>query len=105
MSDQELLWMLVPAAGTLVGGLAILAVGRPSDRTLDLLLGFTAGVMLAATSFSLLEPALERGGFWEVAVGFVLGRGCCTGRSSDTAAAHHQPASQRGTPARLPVPA
>lgn len=65
--------MLIPAAGTALGGLAILVVGRPADRTLDLLLGFTAGVMLAATFFSLLEPALERGSLWEVAVGFVLG--------------------------------
>jgi ZIP family zinc transporter len=73
MSNQELMWMLLPALGTAVGGLAILAVGRPSARTLDLLLGFTAGVMLAATSFSLLQPALDRGDLWEVALGFALG--------------------------------
>jgi ZIP family zinc transporter len=73
VTGEELLWMLAPAAGTAAGGLAILAGGPRSDRALDLLLGFTAGVMLAATSFSLLVPALERGELWEVAVGFVLG--------------------------------
>lgn len=40
---------------------------------LDALLGFTAGVMLAATAFSLLVPALDRGGLPEVLVGFGLG--------------------------------
>jgi ZIP family zinc transporter len=73
VTGEELLWMLAPAAGTAVGGLAILAAGPRSDRALDLLLGFTAGVMLAATSFSLLVPALERGELWEVSIGFVLG--------------------------------
>ena len=40
---------------------------------LDTLLGFTAGVMLAATAFSLLVPAFDRGGLLEVVVGFALG--------------------------------
>jgi ZIP family zinc transporter len=40
---------------------------------LDALLGFTAGVMLAATAFSLLVPALDRGTVWEVVAGLALG--------------------------------
>ena len=48
---------------------------RPSALTLDTLLGFTAGVMLAATAFSLLVPALDRGSLGEVLLGFVLGSG------------------------------
>jgi zinc transporter, ZIP family len=48
---------------------------KPSDRLLDTLLGFTAGVMLGATAFSLLVPALERGSVVEVLVGFALGSG------------------------------
>lgn len=65
--------MLLPAAGTALGGLGILVLGSPPARVLDLLLGFTAGVMLAAASFSLLVPALEIGALWEVIVGFTLG--------------------------------
>lgn len=42
---------------------------------LDSLLGFTAGVMLAATSFSLLVPGLEYGTVGEVLAGFALGSG------------------------------
>jgi zinc transporter, ZIP family len=67
------MWMVVPGLATGVGGLALLAFPRPSERTLDTLLGFTAGVMLAATAFSLLVPALERGGLGEVIAGFALG--------------------------------
>jgi zinc transporter ZupT len=53
----------------------VLVFKRPSALTLDALLGFTAGVMLAATAFSLLVPALDRGSLGEVLLGFALGSG------------------------------
>lgn len=65
--------MVGAGLATGVGGLAILLVRRQSNRTLDVLLGFTAGVMLAATVFSLLVPALDRGGVWEVVAGVAAG--------------------------------
>ena len=40
---------------------------------LDSALGFTAGVMLAATAFSLLVPAFDRGGITETMIGFACG--------------------------------
>jgi ZIP family zinc transporter len=46
---------------------------RISDRFLDILLGFAAGVMLAATSFSLLVPSVELGGPWVAVLGLLLG--------------------------------
>lgn len=73
MDAETLAWIVGAGAATGLGGLALLAFKRPSQTLLDRLLGFTAGVMLAATSFSLLVPALERGELWEVALGFVLG--------------------------------
>ncbi len=93
--------MLIPAVGTAVGALVILAVGRPSDRTLGLLLGLTAGVMLAATSFSLLEPALERGPLWEVAVGFVLGGASLAALDTWLPHAHERFAERGHAPAGL----
>lgn len=45
-----------------VGALPILFVRKISDRLLDAMLGFAAGVMLAATAFSLIVPAIELGG-------------------------------------------
>src|SRR5688572_20736600 len=45
----------------------------PSELLLDALLGFTAGVMLAATMFSLLVPALDDGSLAEVVLGVATG--------------------------------
>ena len=71
------------AAGlaTGVGALPALMLKNISRRTLNVLLGFAAGVMLAATSFSLIVPAFEYGGIlfggfwsvWIVVVGLAAG--------------------------------
>jgi ZIP family zinc transporter len=66
-------WILAAGAATGVGGLALLLLPHPSDLLLDALLGFTAGVMLAATAFSLLVPALGEGTLAEVLAGVVVG--------------------------------
>lgn len=46
------------AAG--IGALPVLALRTISDRQQDVMLGFSAGVMLGATAFSLLLPGIER---------------------------------------------
>lgn len=75
LDAETLLGLIVPGLATGLGGVAVLVFRRPSALTLDTLLGFTAGVMLAATAFSLLVPALERGSLGEVLFGFALGAG------------------------------
>ena len=52
---------LLAGLGTAVGALGIFLVRRLSDRTEDVLLSSAAGVMLAATFFSLLLPAIGYG--------------------------------------------
>lgn len=47
---------------TAVGALPIFLTKNVSEKMLDTLLGFAAGVMLAATSFSLIIPSLEHSG-------------------------------------------
>lgn len=63
------------AAGTAtgLGALPIMFLRDVSDRLLDVMLGFAAGVMLAASSFSLLVPAIELAGVWVTAAGLGLG--------------------------------
>jgi ZIP family zinc transporter len=73
MDAATLFWILGAGLATTLGGLALLAIRNPSERLLDGLLGFTAGIMLAATAFSLLVPALDRGSVTEVVLGFALG--------------------------------
>jgi ZIP family zinc transporter len=56
---------LLAGLGTGVGALPALFLKRVSDRALDAMLGAAAGVMLAATSFSLVVPAIEYGNeYW-----------------------------------------
>ncbi|NIV37200.1 MAG: ZIP family metal transporter, partial [Anaerolineae bacterium] len=46
---------------------------RPSEKLMDAMLGFAAGVMLAATAFGLLLPAIDEGGIWVTVGGLALG--------------------------------
>jgi len=73
---------LFTALATGAGALPVLFVRHISDAARDSLLGFGAGVMLAASFFSLLAPALESaatvsgsagGGALTVAIGLSLG--------------------------------
>jgi ZIP family zinc transporter len=73
---------MLAAAATALGTLPILFSRRLSDRLLDTLLGFGAGVMLAATAFSLILPALnaaERLGSGPWNAGLVVGAGILIG--------------------------
>jgi ZIP family zinc transporter len=56
-----------------MGALSVLVVRRPTQRTLDALLGFAAGVMLTASFTSLILPGIERGGLLPVILGIGLG--------------------------------
>lgn len=69
---------LAAGLATGVGALPVLFSRNISRRTQDIMMGFGAGVMLAATSFSLIIPAVEAvGGGWNgafvVAAGMMLG--------------------------------
>ena len=58
-TELALLGSAVTLFSTSLGALPTLLTKRVSERTQDMLMGFSAGVMLAATCFSLLNPALQ----------------------------------------------
>ncbi|MGE4290567.1 MAG: ZIP family metal transporter [Desulfovibrio sp.] len=66
---------------TAVGAGVVFLTRNVSKRTLDVMLGFAAGVMIAASYWSLLAPAIEMSesmGSWKfvpAAVGFIAGAG------------------------------
>jgi ZIP family zinc transporter len=70
---QALLASLLAGLATGLGGLLVVALPRLSRRVYDSLLGFSAGVMLAAAALTLLWPALERGGIFGVSAGLFSG--------------------------------
>jgi ZIP family zinc transporter len=85
-SDERLLAALggglFAALATALGTIPVLLSQRVSQRTSDAMLGFGAGVMLAATSFSLVVPGLaaaraDGAGPW--AAGGVVGAGIALG--------------------------
>ncbi len=82
--DSILLGLLASGAAGLAtgfGAIPVLIGGKFSRKSLDMMLGFAAGVMLAASSFSLLVPSLEIStaqmgpalAVFPVSVGFLLG--------------------------------
>ncbi len=76
--NEEIIWLgstasLLAGLATGAGALPVLFIKKISDRLLDVMLGFSAGVMLAATSFSLIVPAIDLSGPWVAVFGLLLG--------------------------------
>ena len=82
MSLAVFLGIMIPFLGTCLGAaMVFLLKSQMSERIQKLLTGFAAGVMVAASFWSLLQPALESSegmgklSFLPAAVGFLLGIG------------------------------
>ena len=75
--DDIIVWGIlagfIAGISPVLGALPALWVKKISQRSLDVMLGFGAGVMLAATSVSLVIPAIEIGGIAVAAGGVLLG--------------------------------
>ena len=82
MTTTLIIGLLIPLLGTMLGSAFLFFMkGEMSVRLQKTLLGFASGVMVAASVWSLLIPAMameEGKGAWSVmpaAVGFLLGMG------------------------------
>ena len=76
--NGEIIWFgfvasLVAGLATGAGALPVLFIKNISEESLDIMLGFSAGVMLAATSFSLIIPAIDLSGPWVAVIGLAFG--------------------------------
>lgn len=70
---QLLIGSILSALSTGIGALPILAFKKVSHRLRDLLIAFTAGVMVSASMYGLIPQALQLSGSMAVAVGVLLG--------------------------------
>ena len=77
---EQIIGLSVPLLGTSIGaGMVFLVRDHLSDITNRAMLGFASGVMVAASFWSLLQPALEQSGSgsfhdsWPVIAGFLVG--------------------------------
>ena len=60
MNIQVVIGLLIPFAGTTLGAAMVFLLKNSVSKKLQrILTGFAAGVMVAASFWSLLEPALE----------------------------------------------
>lgn len=74
MNWMIFLGLIIPGLLTGLGALPVLFIKKSiSFKYVDALLGFAAGVMLAATFFSLILPSLEIGGIVITVIGILTG--------------------------------
>ncbi len=71
--QTALLASLIAGLATGLGGVLIALLPRVTRNVYDTLLGFSAGVMLAAGSIALLGPAMQKNGIVLVALGVLCG--------------------------------
>lgn len=64
---------LIAGSATILGAVPVFFMRNVSDKLLDASMGFAGGVMLAATFFGLIAPAISIGGVWRTALGILLG--------------------------------
>ena len=82
MTAEVMMGLLIPFAGTSLGATMVFFFSKQiSDNVQKILTGFAAGVMVAASFWSLLQPSLESSeamgklSFIPAAVGFMIGIG------------------------------
>jgi len=91
---------LIAGLATVLGALPVLFIRKVSEKFIDTSMGFTAGVMLAATFFGLILPAIKIGGVWQVSAGILLGTIFLI--IMEKAVPHiHRVAGRQGPPVRL----
>ena len=105
---ETLIGLSIPLLGTVIGAATVLMLrNNISDLTNRAMLGFASGVMVAASFWSLLQPAFEQAGegfgnAWVVLAGFIAG--ICFLLLLDTIIPHQhvEDAKPEGPKSRLP---
>ena len=108
MNQNVLLGILIPFAGTALGSAMVFFMKKEmNERLQKLLLGFASGVMIAASVWSLLIPAIEMAeregttAWIPAAAGFLLGMGFLLLLDTLTPHLHFTEDKPEGMPAHL----
>lgn len=108
MNQNTMIGILIPFAGTALGSAMVFFMKKEMNRQLEkMLLGFASGVMMAASVWSLLIPAIEMseqsGGlsWFPPSVGFLLGMGFLLLLDTLTPHLHYSNEKPEGVPAHL----
>ena len=108
MNQNTLIGILIPFAGTVLGSAMVFFMKKEmNERLQKLLLGFASGVMMAASVWSLLIPAIDmteqKGGipWFPPAEGFLLGMGFLLVLDTLAPHLHFTDEKPEGVPAHL----
>ncbi|KUP20540.1 ZIP family metal transporter [Paenibacillus sp. DMB5] len=71
--ETALLGSFLSAMATVLGAVPILFVRRLSERWKDILVAFTAGIMVSASTFGLMPQAIEESGITALTLGLITG--------------------------------
>lgn len=76
---NEMLWGgLASSLATALGAVPVLFMRNLSHRGQDIILAFTAGIMVSASMYSLIPTALELSNLWVLGIGLLLGTAVLT---------------------------
>ncbi|WP_054956468.1 ZIP family metal transporter [Paenibacillus dakarensis] len=71
--EAALLGSMISAMATVLGAIPLLFVKTLSEKWKDILIAFTAGIMVSASTFGLMPQSLQEGGIITLSVGLLLG--------------------------------
>ena len=102
MNRMILAGILIPFAGTTLGSAMVFFMRKEmNEKVQKLLLGFASGVMIAASVWSLLIPAIEMAEQEKTSVGFLLGMGFLLLLDTITPHLHFTEDEPEGIPSHL----
>jgi len=73
MVETALIGSFISAMATVLGAVPILFIRRLSEKWKDVLIAFTAGIMVSASTFGLMPQAINESGIIALTVGFLVG--------------------------------
>ncbi|KIL37618.1 dihydroorotate dehydrogenase [Cohnella kolymensis] len=71
--ETALLGSFISAMATVLGAVPLLFIKKLSEKWKDVLIAFTAGIMVSASTFGLMPQSIKEGGIIGLTVGFLIG--------------------------------
>lgn len=71
--ESALIGSILSAMATVLGAAPIFFIRKLSERWKDILIAFTAGIMVSASTFGLMPQAIKESGIFALTVGILLG--------------------------------
>jgi ZIP family zinc transporter len=71
--ETALIGSFISAMATVLGAVPVLFIKRLSEKWKDILIAFTAGIMVSASTFGLMPQAIKESGIFVLMIGFIIG--------------------------------